>query len=194
MSDATARLPTPATVDEFLAWPGDGRAKRYELVDGQVRAMSPGSIVHGVIQLTFGSMIRDHLRRSGSLCTALTEPLVRPKVRGETNARVPDIGVTCSPIADGQMILDQPVLLIEVLSPSNKAKTWTNVWTYTTLPSVREIVVVHSRRVEVQLLRCSKDRIWPDDAERLQAGDVLNLESIGLRCSVEDIYSDTPLV
>ncbi len=92
------------------------------------------------------------------------------------------------------MILDQPVLLVEVLSPSNKAKTWTNVWTYTTLPSVREIVVVHSRRVEVQLLRCSKDRIWPDDAERLQAGDILSLESIGFQCPIEDIYSDTPLV
>ena len=97
-------------------------------------------------------------------------------------------------MAEDQLILDQPVLLIEILSPSNKAKTRTNVWTYTTLPSVREIVVVHSRRVEVQLLRCSEDRIWLDDAERLQVGDVLSLESIGFHCPVVDLYSDTPLV
>ena len=92
MSDAAARLPTPATVGAFLAWPGDGRAKRYELVDGQVRAMSPGSVVHGIIQLTFGSMIREHLRASGSSCTALSEPLVKPRVRGETNAVFPISG------------------------------------------------------------------------------------------------------
>jgi len=29
------------TLGEFLVWPGDGTAKRYELVDGVVRAMSP---------------------------------------------------------------------------------------------------------------------------------------------------------
>ena len=80
------------------------------------------------------------------------------------------------------------LVLVEVLSPSNKAKTWTNVWTYTTLPSVREIVVVHSRRIEVQMLRCSADRTWPDDPDRLQAGDMVRLESIGFQCPIEDIY------
>ena len=61
MGDARMRV-GPATTDDFLTWPGDGRAKRYELVNGQVRAMSPGSAVHGLIQATLTGIIRQHLR------------------------------------------------------------------------------------------------------------------------------------
>ena len=46
-----------------------------------------------------------------------------------------------------------PVLLVEILSPSNRAETWTNVWAYTTIPSVREILVLHSLRIRAELLR-----------------------------------------
>jgi hypothetical protein len=31
--------------------------------------------------------------------------------------------------------LTDPVLLIEILSPSNQAETWANVWAYATIPS-----------------------------------------------------------
>ena len=30
-----------------------------------------------------------------------------------------------------------PVLMVEILSPTNKTETWTNVWAYTTIPTVR---------------------------------------------------------
>lgn len=193
MSDATVET-FPRTTEEFLAWPGDDRVKHYELVDGEVRAMSPASVVHAVIQLTFGSMIRQHLRDMGSPCKVMTEPAVRPRLRAQSNVRVPDLGVTCSPIRAGQIVMEDPILLVEILSPSNKAKTWTNVWAYTTIPSVREIVVIHSDRLEVQLLRVSAERIWPDNPETLLQGDTFRLNSIDFTCVVDDVYSDTPLV
>ncbi len=193
MSDARAGQAWPTTTEEFLAWPGDGRAKHYQLVDGEVWTMSPGSAVHGLIQLTFGAMIRQHLRRSGGPCKVLTEAAVKPRLRADRNVRVPDIAITCSPILAGQVVIDDPVLLIEILSPSNRAKTWTNVWAYTTIPSVTEIVVVRSMRIEVQILRPSAERIWPDSPETILAGGTLRLDSIGLVCPVEEIYADTPL-
>ena len=192
MSDVrTERWPT--TTDEFLTWPGDGRAKHYELVDEEVRAMSPASAFRGAIQATLAAMIRQHLRNAGGPCTVLAEPAVKPRLRAEFNLRVPDLGVTCTPIAPGQIVVEEPVLLIEILSPSNKAKTWTNVWAFTTIPSVREIVVVQSERIEVQILRPSADHIWPDSPETILPGGTLRLESIGLACPVEEIYADTPL-
>ena len=38
------------TVAEFLAWPGDGTGRVYELVDGELRAQDAASDTHGTIQ------------------------------------------------------------------------------------------------------------------------------------------------
>jgi Uma2 family endonuclease len=55
-----------------------------------------------------------------------------------------------------------PVLIIEILSPSNWPETWTNVWAYTTIPSVREILIVHSTKIGVELLRRDAAGHWPE--------------------------------
>jgi hypothetical protein len=104
------------TVQEFLSWaPDDGH--RYELVDGQPRAMAPGSTIHGFLQNELGSLIRDHLRRNHSKCEVIANPGVVPRLLTARNFRIPDLGVTSS----------------RFLSPSNQADTWSNVWTYTSL-------------------------------------------------------------
>ena len=41
------KAPHHMTVDEFIAWVGDGR---WQLVDGEPRAMAPASATHGIIQ------------------------------------------------------------------------------------------------------------------------------------------------
>lgn len=38
--------------------------------------------------------------------------------------------------------MSDPVLLMEILSPSDAQQTWANVWAYATIPSVTEILVV----------------------------------------------------
>ena len=59
-------------------------------------------------------------------------------------------------------VLCDPVLLIEILSPGNQAETWVNVWAYTTIPSVREIVVFRTTAVGALMLRRNADGNWPD--------------------------------
>ena len=51
----------PMTVADFLDWSGDGSGRKYQLVDGELRAMSPGSATHGTIQMTFGRLIGNRL-------------------------------------------------------------------------------------------------------------------------------------
>ena len=51
------RTSEPMTVADFLDWPGDGSGRKYQLVDGELRAMSPGSATHGTIQMTLGRLI-----------------------------------------------------------------------------------------------------------------------------------------
>ena len=149
------------TVADFLAWAGDGTGRRFQLVDGELRAMSPASITHGRIQSKLDRLIGNWLAERGSPCEIVARPGVATRVRANINFRVPDLGVTCTPDAPNQQTLPDPIVLIEILSPGNASDTWDNVWSYTTIPSVREIVVVHSTRVMVELLRRDAEGNWP---------------------------------
>jgi Uma2 family endonuclease len=193
MTISSPAAPLRMTVADFLNWPGDGCAKRYQLIDGEVRAMAPASVTHGAIQATLARLIGNRLDETGSPCTVVTEPAVVPRVRADFNLRAPDIGVTCSQIQAGELMLPDPVLLVEILSPSNEADTRANVWAYATIPSVREILIVHSTQVAAELLRRQPDANWPKEPEDIGAGGVLRLESIDLACPLVEIYARTHL-
>lgn len=188
---ALAKIAVRMSVQDFLDWePGDGL--NYELVDGEPRAMAPASNVHGFLQNELGSLIRNHLRERGRGCEVLTNPGVIPHLLSAHNVRVPDLAVTCSPVLPGQATLSDPVLLIEILSPSNQAATWSNVWAYTSIPSVQEILVLHSTRVAAEMLRRSAQGVWPEQTEEVRGGD-LALTSIGFRVPLAHLYERTGL-
>jgi Uma2 family endonuclease len=186
-----AKIPMRMTVDEFLKW-DSGDALRYELVDGEPRAMAPASTIHGFLQNELGSLIRNHLRDKASGCEVVANPGVVPRLLSEHNVRIPDLAGTCSPLAAGQATLPDPVLLIEILSPSNQAKTWTNVWAYTSILSVREILVLRADRMAAELLRRSPQGEWSDRPIAITEGELV-LESIGFRVALAELYRRTGL-
>jgi Uma2 family endonuclease len=190
---AARKLPPMMTVEDFLAWEGDGTDTRYELVDGVLRAMGPTTSTHGVIQANLIYELGSHLRAHAPRCKVVTAPGIRPLVRADWNFRIPDVGVTCAAIQAGDRIVTEPRLLIEVLSPSNAADTYENIRAYASLPSVEELVVVHSTRVEVELLRKGEHNIWPANPTILRAGADLTLPSIGLTVPVAQLYEGTHL-
>jgi Uma2 family endonuclease len=193
MHNTLRKTPPSMTVAEFLAWPGDGTGRRFQLVDGEVRAMSPASAVHSVIQLNLGSELRRHMREQKIRCLVGTEPGVLTRVRADINVRVPDVGVTCTRLAPGEQVWPDPILLIEILSPGNAADTWTNVWSYCTIPTLREIAIVHSTRVLAELLRRGPDGHWPEETEKIGPDGTLSFECIQFSCPLSEFYVDTPL-
>lgn len=189
--DAAETLPPLMSLDEFLVWdPGDGRV--YQLVDGLPRAMAPANRTHGLIQGELARLVGNHLLECGNRCSLLVTPGVVPKVRADQNVRIPDLAVTCSSYESEQPVLTDPVLIIEILSPSNHAETWANVWAYTTIPSVSEILVVKTTAIGADLLRRQPDGTWPDRPEAIEAGD-LELRSIGMSIPLGTIYRTTRL-
>jgi Uma2 family endonuclease len=193
MPNALRQLPRSMTVAQFLDWPGDGSGRTFQLIDGELRAMSPGSATHGTIQANLCLLIGNALRASASGCRIVTEPGVITRLRPDINMRVPDLGVTRTADAPGQQALPDPIALIEVLSPGNAADTWDNVWAYTTIPSVREIAVVHSTRVLAEVLRRGEDGHWPVAPEQIGADGALRLESIGVAFVLREAYAQTHL-
>jgi len=187
---ATRKLPfNLMTVERFIAWCPDG--EQWELVDGEARAMAPTRVGHGALQAALGASLFNHLAERRSGCTLVTAPGVIPRVRAAANFRIPDLGVTCAPLAANDTHMPEPVLLVEILSPSNEADTWSNVWTYTTIPSVQEILVLHTREQRAELLRRQPDGGWPTDTTQLVEGDLV-LESIGFRTPLAALYRTVP--
>ena len=191
----TVRKPPLArmTLAEFLAWePDDPSVRSWQLIDGEPVAMAPGSQTHAMIQAELAALLRNHLLERGSPCRVATEPGVVPRLRADRNYRVPDLGVTCAPPSADQMLPD-PVLLVEILSPSNDVETWSNVWTYASIPSVMEILVIHSTHMAGELPRREANGQWPDEPLALGPEDIVALGSIGFTASLKSFYRTTYL-
>ncbi len=186
---AALKIPDFLTVDAFLAWDAP-MGQIWQLIDGVPQAMAPASPTHGQIQAEVARLIGNHLATTGSPCSVVVTPGVVPRVQSDINMRIPDLAVTCSPSQPTDKALRDPVLLIEILSPSNRAETWTNVWSYTTMPSVREILVLHSTRIGADLLRREADGTWPERPQAIEQEDLV-LDSIGYAGPVAGFYRST---
>lgn len=179
---AALRFSGLMTVDEFLNWdsPGD---YLWQLIDGVPVAMSPPVPLHGAIQNEVGSLIRNHLVERGKPCTVITTPGVIPRSHSDRDFVVPDLAVTCSHTDVTGKAVHEPVLLIEILSPTNHAETWRNVWAYLTIPTLWEILVIRTSSVGVELLCRDDNHAWPDKPLAITGGD-FTLGSIGLNLAV----------
>jgi Uma2 family endonuclease len=143
-----SRAPQRMTLAEFLEW-DDGTDRRYQLVDGLPVMMAPAVEAHGELALSMGAEIRSRLRPP---CRVISEAGVTIAERADTYY-LADLAVTCAHREAGRRIVAEPVVIVEVLSPSTShIDRWRKVADYRTLPSVQEIVVVSSdeRRVELQ--------------------------------------------
>ena len=134
--------------------------------------MSPASPDHGALQGELGRVIGNALRAAGSRCRLVVAPGVMPRLDATHNIRVPDLAVTCTDPAIEGAWLTSPVLVAEILSPSNRRETWINLW--------------------AKVLRRAPDGAWPHDPETVTDGDLV-LDSIGLHTDLADLYRDTGL-
>lgn len=175
---AALKTPEILSLDEFLRWnPPFGGP--WQLIEGVPVAMAPSNGTHAIIQSRLTILIGRHLDRHRPACRVLDNRGVVPRGRGEANFRIPDLGVTCSPPSRDAQFTQAPIPLIEILSPSNAADTWGNVWTYTTIPSVTEILVVHTEVMRASLMRRGAVGAWSARSEAIEAGTV-RLDGIGL--------------
>jgi Uma2 family endonuclease len=177
------------TLDEFLLW---NAPRPMQLVDGEPQAMAPATEIHGLLKAELVALLRNHLLDQRSACRVVTAPGVVPRVRSDVNFRIPDLGVTCSPPSQSAVVAE-PVLLIEILSPSNEVDTRANVWAYTTIPSVQEILLLRSSRIEAELLRRGPDGSWPAGPMMLGPEATLTLDSLGFTVALAAVYRTTGL-
>ena len=177
------------TVDDFQHWepPPGMEDLRWELVDGEPVAMAPPSTNHGAIQGMAAFLLTAHLRTHRPSCRVIITPGVIPQLRSRFNERIPDLGVSCGPFTDDRSLAD-PILLVEILSPSNQTKTRANAWAYATIPSVQEVLILASTAIRAEVLRQGEEK--PDI---VVGAETLRLTSIGYAGSLAEFYATTGL-
>jgi Uma2 family endonuclease len=163
------------TVEEFLAW-DDGTDRRYELVDGQIAAMAPPSEAHGTIVVNLGAELRRRLR---SPCRVLAEAGIRLHDQNDTYYQV-DLAVTCAPPERSRHHVVDPILLVEVLSPSTAVHDrGRKVEDYSRLPAVKEILLVSSEERRI--------RYWRRDGSRWIVEDLIGEAELRLEAVPDPI-------
>ena len=106
-------------VDAFLPW-AEGRDGRWELRDGRPVMMSPERAAHALTKLSAQIALKEGVQRAGLPCRVFPDGMtVRIAAR---TAFEPDALVVCPPPTDlNTMEIPNPVIVVEVLSPSTAA-------------------------------------------------------------------------
>jgi Uma2 family endonuclease len=175
--------PKRMTLAEFLEW-DDGTDRRYELLDGVPVMMAPSLEAHGELAAALAMQLGSRVKLP---CRVISEAGIVIPDRADTYY-VADLAITCASREPGRRMVVEPVLVVEVLSPStSQVDRWRKVADYRSLPSVQEILVVFSdeRRVEVQ-------RRTPDG---WRVEDLIGQAEIALSCcgtpvALEAVYRD----
>ena len=186
MSEAAVKRMTLA---EFLRWE-DGTDTRYELLGGCPVAMAPPAIAHGILALRLGARI-DAALRSRSPCFGQSEAGIARPDRNDT-CYIADLAVTCTPPERGQQLLQDPLLIVEILSPGTALHDrQTKVSDYRRIPSVQEILLIDCASIFAEVLRREGDR-WMTEIVRGPQATLL-LASIGLTAAISELYEGIDL-
>ena len=182
MGHAALKQPSRMTVEEFLVWDGDADT-RYELAGGEVFAMAPPSVAHADITASLVVNIGAKLRPP---CKVSAEVGIRYSKQENTFYQA-DLAVSCSPRTPGEHYLEAPVVIIEVLSPGTaNFDRGTKVPDYRAIPSVREIALVSSTEIKIEIwLRTAGGWEVTDVAGR---DAVLRLASIDVEIPLSAVY------
>jgi Uma2 family endonuclease len=173
------------TLDEFLAWERE-QPMRYEYAGGVATMMTGGTLDHSTIASNLWTALNQLLRSKG--CRAFRGDA---KVLANNSVRYPDLSVTCSPVRGSDDIVPEPVLVVEVISPSTEREDrGRKKFDYLATPSLRQYAIIEQEERRVDLYTRG-DEGWINEIVTGEA--TLNLSSLGITLELSALYQDTEL-
>lgn len=167
------------SVEEYLGYEQQSDI-RHELVDGYLYAMTGASDRHEEIAGNLFAALHAHLR--GTPCRVYSSNL---KIRVGNNFYYPDIFVRCESSRGDPYFKTDPVLIVEVLSPTTQRyDRGDKRLAYQQLATVREYIVISQDEVKIEVYR--RETAW--QTEILNENDQLQLCSVDFICPVHQLY------
>lgn len=182
MSDAAEKL---MSLDEFLTWERE-QSDRHEYANGVITMMTGASLRHATITMNLAFALRQVLRGTG--CRPFANDA---KVIAGVSVRYPDVVVTCQPVIGSDDIVPEPILVVEVISPSTEREDrGRKKFDYFATPSIQQYAIVEQDERLVDLYTRAGTG-WTN--EIVEGHAILRLTSIGVEVSLDAIYDDTEL-
>lgn len=182
------------TVEQYFALDESSDAK-YEYLDGYAYLLRPpssfyeedaivdlagGSTAHALLSMNIGHILAGALDESD--CDVYTSD-AKVKV-AEKRYFYPDVTVACG--EQDNSALTNPVLIVEVLSPTTEKKDrGTKFKAYRTLPTLQEYVLIASQSKAIEVYR-REGLFWKQYS--YHEGDTIELTSVGVSFSFERVY------
>jgi Uma2 family endonuclease len=171
------------SVDEFMTWAVQ-QPERWELVDGLPVAMSPDRVIHGDVKYRVARALDGAIAKARLQCRfVLDSAAVRVDAR---TLFQPDALVYCGePVAPEALEVPNPVVVIEVLSPSNATSDLRDkLQGYFRVPSVQHYLIVDPDKHLVIHHARGEDAI----ATRILTDGSIRLEPPGLDLAFAELF------
>ena len=174
------------TVTEFLDWAKAQPSGRYELVDGQVVAMSPERARHNLAKARLWRALTDAVERADLPCTVFTDGMT--VVIDQHRSCEPDAAIQCGDTMSlDSVVLDEPLVVVDVVSPSSGLDDTGVLVDYFSVPSIQHYLVVDPEKRTI----VHHSRLASDIRTRIldEAGD-LSLDPPGLTMPAIDLLRE----
>ena len=167
---------------DFRRW-AEGRPGRYERVEGRVFAMAAKRLSHIRMKTRVWSSLCQAVAVAGASCEAFGNGVT---VETGDSDYEPDALVDCGPPGtDEAFSVPNPVIVVEVLSPSTAAvDSGQKLAGYFDVPSIQHCLIIHPTLRTVIHHRRNVDRI----ETMIVAAGPITLDPPGLVITVEDLY------
>jgi len=169
---------------EYFVW-DEQQLEKHEYINGEVYAMSGGSVNHGRIAIKFITMFDSHLENSGCI-TGNSD--IKINILKTNNYTYPDVSVTCDDRdKTTTQYITYPCLIVEVLSPSTEAYDRGGKFRmYRNNPNLKDYLLVSSTSIEMDLYHQKDNGEWV--IINYKEGDNVELKSINLSFPIEQVY------
>jgi Uma2 family endonuclease len=186
---AIPQQPAKMTSEEYFAWELN-QDIRYEYINGEVFAMTGGTIPHNDLALNLYTALRPYLRSRG--CRVNVSD-VKVQVSPNSVYFYPDLIVSCHPNdLNARKFIQNPTLIVEVLSPSTSNKDREEKFRYyLTMPSLQEYILIDSEKIYVERYCRGEGRMWL--YYPYTTGDIITLSSIEFELPIELLYENVGL-
>lgn len=179
------KLKTKIRVEDYLE--GEKVSKvRHEFVNGEVYPMAGASDRHHRISLNLAKKLDDHLEDSD--CEAF---MVDMKLKAdETDFYYPDVFVACDESPESRFYREEPVLIIEVLSPSTRQiDRREKLKAYQNIPTVQEYLVIEQEKIHIELHRRQPDGNWITYFyNKSDRDEIIEFQSVGMEITLDEMY------
>ena len=175
-----------ASYEEYLALERSSETK-HEYVNGEIYAMAGGTPEHGRLASRLARLLGNALAKRP--CEVFSSD-VRVRVEATGRSTYPDLSVVCSRAVTSAVDADaitNPVVLVEVLSPTTESDDRGDKWAhYRRLPSLECYVLVAQDARSVETYRRDGKR-WLYEA--FGPGETVHLSGVEVDFAVDELYA-----